>query len=525
MGRAENDSENMTANSKTSSLERVAVNLFSSGLAWIIPVLLSFLTTPLLVRILGDQAYGVRGLIASTVGYFVLLDFGLGGAGTKFLAEYKAKKENKSIQELLGTTLSTYCVFGLLGAIVLWFLSDWFAFTFFHIPQNLQGETSRAFKIASIGFFLNMLTWWGAAIPSGLHRFDLFNGITIGATIANVLGGLAAAKLGYGITGVVTATAASNVLAISGYLLCAKKLLPEIKIRFSFRKVMFKKTILFGAYMFLFQIFSICFSQLDKTFLGILIGAAAVTYYIVPQSLACVVHDINARLMQMVFPMASEFSARKDFEKISQLFYRGANLSIVIGIGIGVPIIFFASELLSFWMTPEFAGHSTLVLRLLVLVFFMTGLTAMPTSILGGLGYPKYIPLGSFVAGISGIVFYALLIKPFGIIGAAAAKCISIFITDIYYAIVCKKKIRGVSFLRLSILFAKPLLASLLVIASLSIMTMLWKIHSLFQIFLYSGVGCILYAGCVWFGGMLQPAEKVRITDFFQKVVVKIRHR
>ena len=498
--------------------ERTLINLFSSGLSWTIPVLLSFLTTPLLVKYLGDASYGIKGIIASTVGYFVLLDFGINGAGTKYLAEYIVKNENENIEKLLGTTLTTYFVFGLFGSIIIWFLSDWFAFSLFMIPTELRYNSMIAFKISAIGFLLSMISWWGASITSGLQRFYLYNAINIVTLLCNVLGGLIAAKLGYGIIGVIIANTSSYLVTIILNLLCAKILLPQIRIRFTIDKEIFKKTIKFGIYMFLFQIFAIIFSQLDKTILGVLIGSTAVTYYIIPQSIASLIHDANARLMQIIFPMTSEFVTANDNKKISLIFYRGATLSVVVGLGISIPLITFSSSILKFWMDIEFAHKSTNVLLILIATYFLMGLTAMPTSFIGGLGFPKYIPIGSFITGSIGLLFYCILIKPFGINGAALSRCISMFITVIYYFYICKKVFNKISFIHTILLIIKPIIACSIVIISVYFISHVLIIKNLFHIIIYSCIGMIEYLFLIWYGGVLYPNEKYQIIEFLKKI-------
>ena len=421
--------------------EQIIINLFTSGLAWGWPVILSFAITPLLVKFMGIDAYGIRGLIISIIGYFALLDMGSNAAGTKYLAEYNAQNDRPLIKELLGTTLTMYSIVGIIGGVAIWFMAEWFSTMVFKIPPELQHQSIWAFRIAGIGFTISMITWWCSAVPTGLQRFDVFNGISIGFGTLTSLTSLCAAWLGYGIVGVVIANVLSNIIAVIAYFVSIRRLLPDIPIQFSFDNKMFRRTAGFSAYLIIFRIFSIICSQLDKTLIGVWIGTAALTFYVVPQSVAQVVHEINAKLMQIIFPMASEFSAAKEHDKILRLFYRSANLSIVIGAGIAIPIIAYAHPLLALWMSPEFAQKSTTVLTLMTFTFLLTGLTAMPTAFLGGMGYPIFIPMGAVVSGTTSAALYLLLIKPFGINGAALAKFISMILLVTFYFIICKIKV------------------------------------------------------------------------------------
>lgn len=496
----------MLSAKQTSRSETAIVNLATSALAWGWPVILAFVATPIIVSGLGNDAYGIRGLVTSITGYFALLDLGLNGAVTKYLAEYHAKNDGPQVEELLGTTLTTYTAFGLAGGVSIWLLAGWFTTHLFVIPPEFNNQAVWAFRLTGIGFFLSMITWWASAIPTGIQRFDVFNGISIGFGTMAILGSLAAVYLGYGLIGVVAANLLANLITILVYWLYLGKLLPGISVRFSFDREMFRRTVMFGLYMVGFRIFALLFAQLDSMLIGAWIGTAAVTFYIVPQQVAQVVHGINGKMMQVVFPMASEFSAKGDAQRMERLFVRGFNLSLVIGFAIAVPLAVVGGPLLTYWVSPEMAKNSTLVLELLIVTFFLGGLTAMPTNILCGINHPKYITIGAMVSGLLGLALYFLLIKPFGIAGVAAGKALSVAITVIYYLMICHIKsgysIRTV-FLDSLRTFGLAVAVGLPAYLFLAPLT-----RNLFEVFLLASVVGLTYCAACWCFGVIDSDEK-----------------
>ncbi len=507
--------------SRLSRAEMAVVNLLTSILAWGWPVLLSLVITPLLVRELGADAYGVRGLIISITGYFALLDLGLNAAGTKYLAEYQAKGNKPLIIELLGTTLTTFTVAGLLGGGFIWALAGWFSNTVFTIPTDLQVQSVWAFRLAGVGFFVSMITWWGSSIPTGLQRFDVFNGISVGFGTITSLGSLVAVLLGYGLIGVVCANVLSNIIAVIAYVIAARKLLPGILIRFSFDWEMFKRTTIFGFYMVLFRIFGIIFTQLDRTLIGIWLGTAALTFYLVPHQIASMVHQVNAKMMQIVFPMASEFSAAMDQGKVRRLFLRGTNLSVVAGLGIAVPVVALARPLLQFWLSPEFAEKSTVVLSILAVTYLLMGLTAVTTSVLGGIGYPQLVTIGSATSGISALLSYWLLIKLWGINGAALATTLGMVITIVYYLVACKWLV-GVSLLTLARTVFRPLLIAL-AIGVPTLQFVAPRIDSLRGVLVAAALVAGVYGLACWFLDVFDSEEKRSLLKLVGRFVPWLR--
>ena len=505
----------MTGQKHMSRREMAVLNLATSALAWGWPVLLAFAATPFIVKGLGNDGYGIRGLVASITGYFALLDLGLNGAVTKYLAEYKAKNEEGQIAELLGTTLTTFAALGVAGGLTIFFLAKWFTLNLFTVPPSYYNEAIWAFRLTGLGFFLSMLTWWGSSIAPGLQRFDVFNGISIGFGTLTTLGMLAAVWLGYGLIGVVVANLIANAAAAVAYYVSTRRLLPEITIRFSFDRVMFRRTFMFGIYMVVFRVFALLFAQLDSVMIGSFIGTAAVTFYIVPQQVAQVVHGLNGKMMQIIFPMASEFSSKGEADKMDRLFVRSFNLSVFIGLAIAVPLAVVGGPLLRYWVSPEMAQNSTLVIELLLLTFFLGGLTAMPTSILGGVDAPQYTAIGAMVSGVFGAAFYFLLIKPFGIVGVAAGKALSVAITVAYYMVICHRKAR---YSYNAVLREAAKTCSIALLVGLPAYYLLAPIPgNLVEVFLLAALVSAVYCLACWFANVFDEGEKQSLINVFKR--------
>lgn len=501
--------------------EMAVVNLATSAIAWGWPILLMFITAPVIVQGLGADAYGIRGLVISITGYFALLDLGLNGAVTKYLAEYHAQNNKPLMTELLGTTLTTYTVLGLLGGVLIWFLAEWFTTKIFIIPPEFYTQSVWAFRLTGVGFFLSMITWWGSSIPTGIQRFDVFNGISIGFGTITTLGTVAAVLMGYGLIGVVMANVLSNVIAVIAYWIAIRKLIPDIVIRFSFDRAMFKRTVLFGLYMVAFRIFSLFFAQLDSMLIGALIGAAAVTFYIVPLQIAQVIHGINGKLMQIVFPMASELSATADQRNLERLFFRGFNLSMVAGLAAAVPLAVVGEQFLRYWMSPEIAQQSTTVLELLILTFFLAGLTALTTSFLGGINHPQFIMYGSLISGVAGLVFYTILIRPLGVNGVALGKLFSVTLTVAFYMVVCRRT-AGISVSVMGKIFFHTLGIGILV-GILSYLIVTPFVDSLWATIFAAFIISITYVSACWVLNVFDNEEKRSLIKVMSRIVPSAR--
>jgi len=432
----------MQSHSQLSRSEQAVRSLGTSVLAFGWPMLLGLSVVPFLVRLLGSEAYGIRGLSMMLIGYVAVLDLGLNGAIIKLLAEYTAAEDAVAAEKLLRTTLLSHLVFGLVGGACIWGLAPWLSAAVFKVAVDLQAETVWSFRLTGVGFVLSMLVGWGSAIPAGLQRFGIVNGVFIlQATLVSV-GGLLAALLSFGLVGVVTANVAANGVAAGVCFLIARRLLPNIRLSPSLDWQMFKRAASFGAHMIVFRVFNAFYTQMDRMLIGIWLGTDYVAYYIVGYQAASLVQQLSGRMMQIIFPMSSELSAACDRERLRHLFLRATNLCNVVGAGLAVPVIVLANPLLSYWMTPDFARYGADTLRLLAVSFYLMGLTVVPNFVLPGIGLPRVVSTGAVITGTTSILFYWLFIQVWGISGVAAGAILSMVATNVYFLAESRRWVR-----------------------------------------------------------------------------------
>lgn len=499
-------------NQMKSKQNQIVRSIYTSFISWGWPVLLSFTITPLILKYLGDDGYGIRAVILTVSGYFALFDLGLNGAGTKYLAEFNAKNDNKSIEELLSTTRIVYLIMGFFGLFIIFISSPWLCKSVFNIPDVLVNESVTAFRLSGVGFLLGMITWWLSSIPTGLQRYDIFNGISIFYGTINVLGNLIAVYWGFGIIGIVISNIISNLLAIFVYLFLNKRLLPEINISFKFSVSMFKKTMSFGLYMIGFSLFAIIFSQLDKTIIGVMLTTTMLTYYVIPLSISNINQQVNGKLLQVMFPLSSELMANNEIDKLQNLFYRSLNMSAIVGLAISIPLLSYSKNILEIWISQDMANTSSGVLFVLVISFLLAGL--VPYTIVAGMGHAKVFTTSSMISGISGIVFFLLLIKPFGIMGMAIGKLLSIILTVIYYLYISKSLLKIELNKCFKIVIIPFITAFILILLGLLIDNV---ITNLYFLILFSVIISSVFLILMWFTNQIKEEDKKLILSFLNK--------
>ena len=448
-------------------MKKVARNIIFSvfGFGW--TIILALIVTPIIVRRLGESAYGVWALVGNVIGYMVVFN-SLQTAAAKYLAEYIAVNDHESNRKLNGTSFIINVAIGFLGCIVIFFFSKVFAITIFKIPVELQPQGIIAFQLASFGFLFGTIGWWGGSILVGLQRFDWLMAIIVSTSTVSAIGSVIAVLQGWGLVGVSGANVFGTFLSVFFYLWSVQKLLPETKRSLALDLAMVKRIGTYGIFSTVHVLFAVLMSQLDRTLLGMWIGVAAVTTYSIPLSVASRIHQLSAKALEVVFPMSSSLDEKKHTGQIQRLFLRAQNLNTVLVLMLTIPLITLAPEILRFWISPNFAIEGSLVFRYLVIAYAILASNVVMAGMVAGFGHPEVNTIFVITLGLGNLVGYILFIPKWGVNGAGVASVFgSIISVPIFLWYVNHRFLRVPPFEILIGSIIRPLIAGILMILSL----------------------------------------------------------
>lgn len=80
--------------------------------------LIGLFYTPFMLRMMGQEEYGLFSLVASLISYLTILDFGFGNAIIRYTAKYRAENRERDLPNLFGMFCALYGVIGLLAMII-----------------------------------------------------------------------------------------------------------------------------------------------------------------------------------------------------------------------------------------------------------------------------------------------------------------------------------------------------------------------------------------------------------------------
>jgi O-antigen/teichoic acid export membrane protein len=422
----------MKALTKSSLLARnTALNLIGQAL----PLLVAIATIPLVISGMGTERFGIFAMAFVVIGYLSMFNFGLGRTTTKFVSEALGKGEHDRVPSVIWTSLIFVALFSSVGLVLLVGLTPLLVGRVLNIPPGLEAEARLVFYIVSASVPLTLVTLNFTGVLEAYQRFDLINAIKIPSESLNYLIPAGAVLFNAGLPAIMILLVAKNLIVLALYFLsCSRTLKSDFTFCIDLKAA--RSLFGYGWWVALSNAATSFLWYLDRFLVGTFLTMSAVTYYTAPYQLVSRAFIIPASLMPVLFPAFSALEAVSS-KKLQELFSRSFKYMILImGFAMG-GVMVFSGEILQVWLGSEFAAESTLALQILAAGVFFGSLSWLGGTLLQSLGYPKVTALIQFPQIPVYIVLLWLLIKYFGIEGAALARTLRIALTAVILFWMC----------------------------------------------------------------------------------------
>jgi O-antigen/teichoic acid export membrane protein len=157
-----------------------------------------------------------------------------------------------------------------------------------------------------------------------------------------------------------------------------------------------------------------------------------VTYFNLAGRVSRLGRFLPFQLFQQVAPVAAELNTRNEREKLNQLYTDTTKYLTIATLPIFIYIFIFAELIFMSWMGKEYT-LAIYLLRILVLGQIVNLTISAPgNAIIPNLGKPKYLMREGLINLGINLIMSFLLIKYFGIVGAALGNTAAIIISSIY---------------------------------------------------------------------------------------------
>lgn len=334
---------------------------------FVVKMVTQLLYVPIMLKILGQNEYGVYQLVASIIAYLSLLNFGFGGSYLRFYAQCKGNKKKE--EELNGTFLSVFIIFAIIAFII--------GIVMVVNAKQILGNklTANEIELSKILLFIlafNMALTFPISVFSSIissrEAFIFQKLVELLKNIANPFLMILVLLLGKGSIGLVCVTTVFTIVAGIVNIWYA---IVKIGARFTFRCSnigLIKEIGVFSFFIFLNSIIDQINWNVDKYLLGRIVGSAAIAIYSVGAQINTIyiqVSDMTASVMatKVNLIVASE---DKPLKKINDLFVKVGRFQAYIILAIVTGFFVLGKDFIILWAGKDYREAYYITLLLIV---------------------------------------------------------------------------------------------------------------------------------------------------------------
>jgi O-antigen/teichoic acid export membrane protein len=398
---------------------RTARNVMSNWGAYFIAMGINFFMSPYVVSHLGNVGYGVWTLLLSLTGYLGLLDLGVRGAVTRYVAKFHTEADHRKASEVASSAIVIFGTAGLI-AILTSLVFAFFVVGHINVPPGYLTAARIVLFLTGLNIATSLVNGVFGGILVGLQRFDLTNSIEISINMLRALSIVVVLHLGYGIIALACVQLAFTLARWGANVVLARHLYPQLRIRLALvDRAGVKLIFSFSVFSFLLHIGTSLIYASDNIVIGVYLPITAVTFYVIGGNLVEYARVLVSGISQTMTPLASSIEARRDPEELRNLVLQTSRWASMIILPVTCTFLLRGSSFIGLWMGQQYVGLSSHVLWVLSLTMIFWPANSAVAGILLGLSKHKPIVPAILAEGLCNLALSIFLVKRIGIIGVA----------------------------------------------------------------------------------------------------------
>src|SRR5271168_1705732 len=384
--------------------QRAVRNVVSNWGAYVISMGVNFFVSPYVVGHLGNVGYGVWTLILSLTGYLGLLDLGVRGAVTRYVAKFHSEANHEKSSEVASSAMVIFGSAGLI-AVLLSLIFAFFVVDHLHVPPQYLTAARVVLFLTGLNIATSLVNGVYGGILVGLQRFDLTNGIEITINLLR----------------------AANIAM-------ARRFYPELRIRLhTANRAGIKLIFSFSVFSFLLHVSGSLIYASDNIVIGAYLPVAMVTFYVIGGNLVEYARTLVQGISQTLTHMASSLKTRNDAEQVQNLVLQAGRWSSMVIRPVTCTFLLRGSSFIGLWMGQQYADLSGEVLWILSLTVMFWGANCSVAGIMLGLGKHKPIVPAMVTEGLCNLALSIYLVRKIGVVGVAWGTAIPSIATSLIF--------------------------------------------------------------------------------------------
>ncbi len=498
--------------------KQISWGVVLSFISQIISILVGLAYTPVMVKILGQNEYGLYQLVQSVVNYLNLMNFGFNGAYIRFFSLARAKNSEKEIANVNGMFMGCFLLIAIMclimGTVLL-----------FHIDILGTQITESDYGIARKLLILMVLTL-ALSFPNSLfvaymsanEKFIFQKGFNIFMNLLLPAINLPLLYMGFGSIGVVAVNLFLAIIRLaSNFLYCVKKLNMKITIGFFDRRIL-RSLLGYTFFIFLSDLVDQLNYNVDNFLLGRLSGTVAVAIYSVGSNLKHYYTLVSWIIPEMYVPRANRIAIEEgDDKKLTEIFTKIGRYNNYVILLISTGFFLVGKTFVRLWVGEEY-DLSYRVCLILMIAGYVAAIQTLGVNIQNAKNMHRMRSVVYFFVACINVISSIFLIRLWGVTGASLGTLFAIIIGNGLFMNYYYHKFVGLNvfyFWREIIQWTVP---ACILCGAFKLLLTFVKINSWFTLALFVILYSVIYLLLLWFIG-IKSDEKKKIIKEIKRIM------
>ncbi len=296
------------------------MNTVLTLVSWFLPLAVAFVATPILIRNLGNELYGLYTFSVSFLAYAFVS--GLGRISSKYVPEFRAANSQPGVDRSVSATFYLTTIVGAAQALLVAGIAAYLVRDVLFVSQQFQTQTINSLYFAAAAGFVMMAGQVFFYALQGVHRFGIFTLLTIINGLLISIGNIVLTGGGFGITAMLAWNLA--VVAITGTAAFYYSFSRFNIFRFtiSIDRPLLREILRYGGSIFIYQALGCALILFERSLIVRKFGAQELPHYVVPMMLALYMHGALAAMLSVVFPYVNELL--NEPQRLSEVYLKAS---------------------------------------------------------------------------------------------------------------------------------------------------------------------------------------------------------
>lgn len=408
----------------------LARNVSTRYVLIVVNVLIGLVMLRYNVQHLGQDTYGLLMLATSVTAYFTVLDFGYGSAVVRYVAEFRARRDVKALNETLSTMAFVFVGVGAICYLAAIGIAVALPYVFNIEPAQVQsGRLVLLICALQVALYFPFSIFGG--VINGFERYYVNNVVGLVFNVLTAVVNVIVLAMGYGIVELVACSTALRIAPLWIYRWNAYRVFPQLEIRRRhFRRERLRELSGFSIYVAVVDWSSRLTYTTDAFFLGVFMNTAAVAVYSVAQRISDTLLTLTHQIHTLLMPAVVHRAIGGETAGQRSMLIRATRFQFAIAMCLCGAIGTAAATLIHAWLGPGWDA-SAQVTQILAAVVIIRAAIAMPSTMLQGTGHHRFVAAASACGAAANLVLSLVMVAVWGIVGVALATAIAAMLTAV----------------------------------------------------------------------------------------------